>query len=172
MAENTFTIDTRPGVMGIHSSRAVDYLKTGTPGDTVTREKMAEIIGRPCGVNSLGYGNVTSAIRHVEHQFRIVWRWCRDGKVWKCLDDSERVGVLQDDVRIARKRINRGIRAASTADVSKLSLERKRELGIAMAAAGVMSLCGGSSFAKRLEKISTPHEPDASKLIELMNGKT
>ena len=162
------TVDVRPGIMGIYSSRAVDFLKAGNPGDTVTREKMAEIIGRSCDTNQLGYGNVQSAIKHVETRYSIVWRWCKDAKSWKCLDDWERSGVTKETVRLSRKRIRRGLRVANTVDVSKLSTDQKREHGVTVAMAGVMSLCGGGNFAKRLEKIDEPLEPDATKLIELM----
>ena len=165
------TIDHRPGIMGIHASRAVEALKAGKPGDTVTREQMTEIIGRSCHPSQLGYGNVNSAINRVEIDHGIVWRWDRGTKAWVCLDDTDKTGVLKDYIRIARKRVRRGIRVAGTVDIAKLSTEQKQEHGLTLAAAGVMNLCSGTAFAKRLLTLDKPREPEVGKLIELMGKK-
>jgi len=161
-------VDSRPGVMGIHATRAVEFLKHGKPGDTVTRERMADIIGRSCKPQEQGYGNVLSAINRVEVDFRVVWRWVRSIAAWKCLDDSERLGVTKDAKRGAVKKVRRGMRVAGTIDVASLSDEEKKEYGMVVAASGVMALCGGSGFVKRLEQVDKPKEPDMGRLIELM----
>lgn len=162
------TLDHRPGIMGIHSSRAVEFLKAGKPGDQVTRQKMAEIIGRPCDPHGPGYGNVQSAINRVEVDYGIVWRWDLALKVWVCLDDAQRIGVLKDSIRIAKKRVKRGLRVANTVDVAKLTDEQQREHRLSIAAAGVMHLCGSGGFVKRLQAIDKPSKPDVGRLIELM----
>lgn len=165
------TLDHRPGIMGIHASRAVERLKAGKPGDTITREEMAEVIGRSCRPSQLGYGNVLSAINRVEIDHGIVWRWDRGTRAWVCLDDTAKTGVLKDYIRIARKRVRRGIRVAGTVDIAKLTTEQKQEHGLTLAAAGVMNLCGGASFANRLKALDKPREPEVGKLIELMGQR-
>ena len=101
------TLDHRPGIMGIHASRAVERLKAGKPGDTNTREEMAEVIGRSCRPSQLGYGNVLSAINRVEIDHGIVWRWDRGTRAWVCLDDTAKTGVLKDlaNIREATVRV-------------------------------------------------------------------
>ena len=162
--------DHRPGIMGIHASRAVERLKTGKPGDSINREQMADIISRPCHATSPGYGNVQSAINRVEIDHGIVWRWDRGAQAWVCLTHSQKVGVLKDSVRTARKRVSRGLRVANTVDMRELTDEQKQECGLMIATAGVMRLCGGSGFAKKLQAIEKPREPDTSKLLALMAG--
>lgn len=168
------TVDTRPGITpGIYTTRAIDFLKAGKPGDVVTREKMTNIIGRDCGLNSLGYGNVNSAIRICERDHKIVWRWDRNEKVWVCLDGSQAVDAGYSHRQRARKEVKRSLVVANSIDAGKLSDDKRRDLGVLKAAAGVMLLAGGTSFAKRLQAIGTnqPTEPDAARLIELMKPK-
>ncbi len=75
------------GVMGPHTARAVERLKAGKPGDLLTRDEMATIIGRGCKTHELGYGNVNTAIRHTERHAGIVWRWDREAQALRCLSD-------------------------------------------------------------------------------------
>jgi hypothetical protein len=159
-----------PGVMGIHTQRAVDALKKGTPGDTYTRREMAEIIGRQCDPNSLGYGNVQSAIRHVETNDGIIWRWDRSDKCWKCLDDDERLQSVDHGIKRHRRGIKREIRVTQTIDPQNLTEDRKRDLELTQIQALMSSQALSGGFHKRLKSNgdSQFREPEPTKLIELM----
>ena len=61
------------------TSRAIERLQTGKPGDTVTADQMRDVIGMDCRSRDKGYSYVRSAIHHVESQHGIVWAWDRDG---------------------------------------------------------------------------------------------
>ena len=162
-----------PGTLGIHTQRAIDRLKEGSPGNTLDRNQMEAIIGRKCGHTDLGYGNVCTAIRHVESNFGVVWRWCRAAKVWLCLDDSEVVGVAGVGIQRARRTAGRAVRVGQCVDVTKLDETTRLNHAVNQVAASMMKTCGGGTFRNRLAKCSgldALQHPDPQKLITLMSG--
>jgi hypothetical protein len=160
----------RPGVLGLHTGRAVDHLKKGDVGDTVSRADMADIVGRDCMPHSLGYGNVNSAIRHVERVYGLVWRWMRDEQKWRCLNDDQRLESADHGLKRHRRGIKRELHVTATIDPNNLSDDRRRDFELTQAAAGAALLCASGGFRKRLKAIGNARlqEPDATKLIDLM----
>lgn len=161
------------GPLKMETSLAVSKLKAGKPGDLITREEMAEHIGISCELNSLGYGNVQSAIRHVEREHGIVWRWNRSQQAWECKDD---VGKL-DDAQHAKKGINRRLgrtgRVLAAVDSSKLPAERQTEYQVELVNTGLAALATSGAFRKRtLEAIEGKADglrrPEPAQLLELM----
>jgi hypothetical protein len=162
-----------PGVMGPHTAKAVERLKTGQPGDALTRAQMADVIGRSCELHSNGYGNVNSAINHVEREHGVIWRWDKGLQAWKCLHDHEKVGDASGKIKRSRKLAKRAIRVAAHTDASKLSDDQRREHNLNTAQAGLLYLFGGGPFRKRLKQAALPntHEPEVGKVIELMKPR-
>ena len=155
--------------MSIHTSRAVDALKEGTPGDLIDRNRMTEIIGRDCTDQSPGYGNVQSAIRHVEGNFGIVWRWDRSTKAWRCLNDVEKSECSIDGVRRSRRVLGRSLRVAANVNEDALTPEQRKEHRLNCVVAGTMHLFGKSEFRKKLAAANgNIVEPNPKKVIELM----
>jgi len=159
-----------PGAMGPHTVRAVERLKKGTPGDTATRDEMALVIGRECAPQTNGYGNVNSAIKHVERHYGIVWRWVTGNQHWLCLNDDERLDAADHGLKRHRRGIERELHVTGTIDPHNLTGERRRDLELTQAAAGMALLCASGGFRKRLAATGAARlqEPDATKLIELM----
>jgi hypothetical protein len=151
---------------------AVEFLKNGQPGDTVTRQRMSEIVTRECSVHGPGYGNVNSAIRHVEKVHGIVWRWCRERKAWACLTDPERVTETRSGLGRARRQTTRALHVATTVDAEKLDGNTRDEHRVNMATASMIHLCASGGFRKRLTEIkdSRLSQPDPRKLIDLMKA--
>ena len=155
--------------MCIHTSRAVDAMKGGKPGDLITREKMREIIGRDCNAGSLGYGNVGSAINHVEGQLGIVWRWDRSAKAWRCLNDVEKSECSMDGVKRSRRVLSRSLRVASTVNEEALTDDQRKEHRLNCVVAGTMQLFGKPEFRNKLAAANGAIvEPNPQKVIELM----
>ncbi len=162
-----------PGVMGPHTAKAAEHLKTGRPDDTITRAAMADVIGRSCDVHSNGYSNVNSAINHVEREHGVIWRWDKGQQAWKCLHDHEKVGDASGKIKRSRKLAKRAIQVAAHTDASNLDDDQRREHNLNTAQAGLLYLFGGGPFRRRLKQtaIASMHEPDADKVIELMKPK-
>jgi hypothetical protein len=157
--------------MGIYTTLAVRRMKDRHPGDTVTRDEMAGIIGRSCDVGTLGYGNVNSAIRHVESNYGLVWRWSKTSQAWRCLDDNERVDEEGHQNMAARRRVRRSLSVAKTVDVGKLDDDRRKDHTLNVAMAGMVVLCTGSGIRKRLgESNGSLKQPELGKLVELMKS--
>lgn len=159
-----------PGKMVPHTARAIERLKKGQPGDTVTRDEMAQVIGRDCATGTLGYGNVCSAIRHVLREYGIAWEWAKDLQAWKYLNDDERVTATEGQIHRGRRRAKHGLQIALTVDSKNLTDERRQDHELNQAAAGMALLCASGAFRKRLKAtgIAQLQEPDPAKLIELM----
>ena len=161
-----------PGKLGPHTALAIERLKKGEPGDTVQPYQMAEIIGRPCHHSDPGYGNVNTAIRHVEANHGIVWRWDRTLKAWRCLHDGEKSAVQRGELGSARRRARRALKVGATVDRDKLSTSDRLDHDVNMSTAGMVFLASHGRFRKHIEATITEggklQEPNMVKLIELM----
>lgn len=164
-----------PGVLGPHTFAAVQRLKDGKPGDSFTPEEMEQIIGKECGPQTPGYGNVYSAIKRVEAEYNVIWRWVSSEKAWRCLNDSERQTEVRGRIKRSARHARRTMRIGMGTDRSKLTPEQTAELNIDIARAGMIQLCGSASFRNRLIGTVTQNaalrEPDPAKLVELMQPK-
>jgi len=161
-----------PGKLHYSTAKAVDFFKHGKPGESVTRQRLAEIIQRTCTPGSLGYGNVNSAIRHVEANFGIVWRWDTNRQAWVCLGPAECVGETKTQIRTAGRRIKRAVTVAKAVDVAALDDDTRREHNINVAISGMMLTAGSSSLRKQVAQKAELAQPDTKRLAALFgNGQ-
>lgn len=154
-----------------HTSKAIEHLKAGSHGDIVTRDQMAKIIDRDCSTGSLGYGNVNSAIRIVERESRIIWRWSREDAAWKCLGDSEQVAESQREIKRSRKHAKRSLTVAAAVQVAKLNEQERIAHNVNVSVAGAVVLFGGGATRKRLEKVPSVREPRIGDIEKLFVGE-
>lgn len=160
--------------MSVYTSRAIERLKSGKPGDLITRDAMSAEIGRSCDPGAKGYGNVSSAIRHVEQNFAIVWRWSAADSAYRCLNDSERVAAAGGYINGSRKKLRRCVRVSKTVDVSKLDGDSKMvHLGHCQAAALGLLFTESKSVAKlgAEEQKGRLIEPSVDAVFSLMRQK-
>lgn len=160
-----------PGIRGPCTTQAVDRMKDGKPGDTITPVAMAEIIGRDCGSQTLGRGNVDSAIRIVEREYSIIWRWDRDQKHWLCLNDDQKSKISRNYVQQTRRRAKRGLIVLAATDPEALASNQRQEHDLTRAQLAAVVVMSSADFTKRLKAIERPQEPNMPKLLELMDGK-
>lgn len=158
--------------MSAFTARAIERLKAGKPGDTLSRDEMTEVIGRRCDTGSPGYANVSTAIRHVQNNFGIVWAWNTGEKVWRCLNAAERVGLSGHHQKKAAKSVRRSIRVIETVDESQLTEdERKKFRGQAQVAA-IANLMLTANAVKKIgtaamtAKLVIPEVDQIKKLME------
>ncbi len=155
--------------MCIHTSRAVDALKEGKPGDLISRDDMAKIIGRDCDSGSNGYGNVRSAADHVRATFGVVWNWDKSAQAWRCLNDIEKSELSISGVKKARRTIGKSLKVAALVNEDALSDDQKKEHRLNCVVAGTMQLFGKPEFRKKLSAANgSLVEPNPQKVIELM----
>jgi hypothetical protein len=157
------------------TSKAIDKMKVGKHGDTITRDEMSQITGESCELLSRGYSHVQSAIRRVEVEFGVVWRWHRELQAWYCLDDSERVKCAGGLNRVIAKRANRSLRVSATVDDANLSESDRRDHQLNIIASGIASMSVSSPFRKRLKGTMDDNKkligPDYERLASLVLGK-
>ena len=166
MAELTTVERFRHG-LSIHTSRCLDLLAAGKPGDTITREAMSAHIGVECDPQSRGYAYVQSAIRRAEREKGVVWRWSRADAAYRCLDDTGKVGETSRCMTFGARKINRGLRVAATVDPTALDDDTRREHSLNIALAGAMRILGHGGTRKKLASGDFA-EPDTQKVLALM----
>ena len=160
--------------MSAYTSRAIDRMKNGQHGDAISPDEMAEIIGRKCRSNEPGYASVASAIRHVESNYGVVWRWNKGEQVWRCLNDAEKVACTGGYLHDARRKIRRGGRVSRTVDEAKLSAEELVEHRLRVATIGTVLLFTDPRTAKKLAdgaKRGAMIEPTIDQLARLFEQK-
>lgn len=158
------------GRLAYSTSQAVEAMKHGKPGDAFTRDEMAAKIGRSCATGSLGYGNVNSAIRHVETQYGVVWRWSKADQAWVCLDGRQCVGESHSLISAARKRVRRSLSVAKTVDKEELDADTRREHNLNVAVTGMMMAGSSSQFRTRLGALPRLTQPETSRVLALFEG--
>lgn len=67
----------------------VEVLKSGKPGDTVTYDALAKVIGRSVRANTPGYSPLSRARWYCIREMGIVWEPLADHSGLKCLSDTE-----------------------------------------------------------------------------------
>lgn len=154
------------------TAQAVELLKQGKPGDSINRHTMAAKIGRSCDVQTLGYGNVCSAIRHVESQFGIVWRWNKASKSWVRLNDIQCVGETRALIHSARRRARRSMHVAKSVDQANLDPDARRDHGLNVVVTGMMLTSSSTGFRNKLAEMPTLAQPETSKVLALFREKS
>lgn len=159
--------------MSLWTSRAIDALKDGKPGDVIAPEDMEAKVGRSCKCGDSGYANVLSAINHVTRNFGVVWKWQRAISAWKCLEPAEASAESTSLVGAARRRASRSLAVAATVDPGKLDEPTRRDHSLTVAQAGMIHLCGGGAFRKKLatSDIAAFKQPESKNVIALMTAK-
>lgn len=142
--------------MCVYTSRAIDTLKSGKIGDTITREQMQALIGRPVDPGTKGYGNVCSAIRHVRRTDAIHWEWDRSGKCWVRLSDEKTATSAKANNGRVRRMASKTLLIAACVDTSRLTSEQRRDLDLASAQAAMAHAATTSAMTKRLESSYKP----------------
>jgi hypothetical protein len=163
------TVERLHGGLSLHTTRAMNRLADGKPGDLITRDEMAGIIGRDCNPGDKGYGNVGSAIRACIRERGVVWQWSRPDQAWKCLNPAECVGETTRGISGGFRKVNRALRVAATVNPEGLDNDTRREHSLNIAIAGAMRVMGHGGTRKKLEaKVETIAEPDVGKVLRLM----
>lgn len=150
-----------------HTAAAVELFKSGEPGQTKTREEIAKIIGREVAHATLGYGNVMSAIRHVERLFGRVWRWDKTEQVFRCLNSSQAVADAQQSLRRSGKFARKALLTSSTVKVEELTEEERGQYRATCIQAELTRLSVNGDIHKRLSAFNEVKTVDAKKLMSL-----
>jgi len=155
--------------MSLFTSRAVDILKAGKEGDSIDRDQMGKHIGRLCEPGDKGYANVLSAIRKVEREHGIVWRWDRTAMAWRCLNDTQKVSETSNGIAKSRRVAHRALRVASGVNTSKLTQDELKQHSRNVALAGIMEMAGRGDTQKKLADVSEVKLPDLKSFVKLLS---
>ena len=161
--------------LGFHTTLAANYLAEGKIGDTITREKMTEIIKRSCNPNTrdgqLGLGNVRSAQNYVERQHGIIWDWVRAEQVWRCLADKDRLELARARASQGSRKIKRSNQAATCIDQSKLEKDDRDDLQLLTIQNSFAIKALSNTLKRRVLKSGRPIKtPDYEQLSRLITG--
>lgn len=159
--------------LSLRASRVVYILQDGVPGETLSDELMAEVLGFPVDTKSPGYNHLRVACLFLESEKGIYWhRLYKEGRIL-CLSDVERLGVL----RANRKQIHnvscRAMRNASSINREGLSSEQLRTLNVHTAIEAFVQGATSPTTVKRLaSRINEPLPlPDNNMVLARILGK-
>lgn len=155
----------------VWTSKAIDAMKGGKPGDKITREQMTAILGRDCSVGQRGYGNVQSAINHVESTYSVAWKWSREQQAWICLDSSGKAIEAKHRGDSGARKIRRGLRIAATVDRSALGKDELATLDRTVIQLEMARVSMSSPMTKRIESSGAVKPPDLDAMAKLMQSK-
>ena len=148
-------------------------LSEGSPNNELTVEEMEAICGLPCRTPfDRARVHIQSIIKHIEHEFGLVWRWQRDRRVWRCLTDTEKTPENQRLLHQARRRARRIRTIADSMDFDNLSeSQKKTQAGISIAAAA-MEIISTPRNVRRIQSVATQiFQPDTEKLLEICKSR-
>ena len=152
--------------MRLATAKLIEALKDGKVGDVLTDEEMFAICERKTMPDVDGYGNLQSAIRHVEKNYGLVWRRVAGARCIKCLDGVERCGVIASNRRHIGKVARRAVAVGRTIQVDELpELERATAL-VQVAQLQAVEQFARTQTTKRLVARKATGAPDMSKLLE------
>lgn len=158
-----------PGV-SITSSRLIDRLKTGTPGDVITDEDLTSVCGKDTRPNGKGYSSLQTAIRYCEREHNVVWRRIKGADCIKCLEWSERLEQDNKYRRHIHRTAKRSVRVVNSIDTSELKPSDQREVNIRTAQMMTLASMSSADMRKKLEARDIQEPLDMPKLLEAMRN--
>lgn len=163
---------------GIYTTRLIEEMAKGKPGDTKTREEMAQIAGldevHPLTESGRkGYQAVRSAIRHCEGSgIGIIWSWDRASQKYKCLTPADTASVVGSDKKSIHHRSGRALRRAETVNLNDLNPADRLKFNLDTLQVGMARASTGNAMKKRLEvlandkKLSQPTPEEMSRIFD------
>jgi hypothetical protein len=160
------------GVLGPYTQRAVEHLKKGTPGETITQNALGVIIGRDISSTTCpAAGNVRTAMKRVRRIDNVWWIWDRQQKVYRCLTPHEAVTLQNNTRRLRAKGLKGDLTDAMTIDADKLDSSALADHKLNQVHFLMGHQATSTAFRKRMKDTGAVDQlraPDPQKLIGLM----
>jgi hypothetical protein len=157
-----------PG-MRLETSRLIDLLKTGAPGDFLTDERMKEVCGKDVCVHGDAYNYLLSAIEHCVRVYSVTWVRLHGAGGIKCPTPEEMMALADSKRRHINRAAKRICRRLATADLNGLDNEARVKHLAAMAQLGTIAQFSSTETKKKLEVRKTAEPLNFQKLLEAMS---
>lgn len=171
MAES---VEVRHGInwqMSKKKVQAIESLSTGKPGDILTDEQCAKIMGVPCGNGSKGRAILHGAIQYVTKHYGIVWTRRHRANCIECLAPSQIVDLSKSDQRKIHRATKRSLSRINAIDVDALSERERTTVMLRRAQIGTLVAFSSTDASKQLEARGISDVPPLGKLLEAMVPK-
>lgn len=152
--------------MGLETAKLIELLKGGKVGDVLTDEEMFAICERKTMPGGDGYGNLQSAIKHVETNYGLVWRRVKMTGSIKCYDDQEKYGVIGSMRRHIGKVSRRALVVGRSIQVDELPESERTEALVQVAQLKAIEQFSRTEMTKRLVARKATAAPDMAKLLQ------
>ena len=155
------------------AAKAVDFLKNGKPGDRISEDELALLLGIHCGPGSEGKKRICKAITVCTREHRLLWKWkrpkggeahlvcCDAGGVMEDID-SERRRMYRNSTRLNRKSLCLDEKQLNSEDS-----KRYRAMQVVSTMSG--NLTKTQTLTKLVKNGSTLIAPDEAKILALMS---
>jgi hypothetical protein len=164
------------GQMRQETTKAIERFKQGKPGDIISLAEMAGVLGVQLTGEGRLPGNshawVRTAIKRIKRDYRIWWKWDRNGRCWRCLQEEEKVREQSHRVRLHRGRFREEAKDSVSIKTDTLDVTLRHE-HLANQTMILMAHQVTSSPMRRAlassGKLESLTQPTLPKLIELMS---
>ena len=160
--------------LNLIAEKAVQILKTGSPGDSYTESELSQKLGIDCSPGSEGKLRIRSAIKVCMREHHILWQWDRpkSGPATLVCGDAARTIEAMD---AERKRINRTTirlgRKSMCLNESELSeKEKSRYRAMQVVATMGQNLSKANTLNKIISGGFDVIAPDTDKILQLMKS--
>jgi hypothetical protein len=157
---------------GVHTSKAIELLKTGKPGDTLTDEQVSAHVGKNCGVGKAGYGNLVTAMNRVLKDHGVLWVRVRGARALKCCKWDEKHESAGGDMKRAYRAAKKGARKVAAILLDDVPAEKRSEILALGAQLGTIAQFSRGSSTKALEARHVTKPLDMTETLKLMAGQT
>lgn len=146
------------------TSKLIERLKSGKPGDRVTDAELSAIAGADTSPSGGGYGWLQSAIATCVRDHSVVWQRVRHAGYLECLDADRLEKVGKGSLRSIRKKARVTSRRLVCADLTSATPEVKQGLMMTLAQLGAIHNAAGPKAISA----APANQLDLKKLVESM----
>ena len=157
-----------PHLQGISlaSSKLIDLLKTGMPGDVQTDETLTLACGKDTRVGAKGYANLSTAIRHVLRNHGRVWQRIKGAYAIKCLEPGEVTDSSASDMRRIHRTSKRSVTKLLTLNETDVDTSDLARYHAMLAQHGTLTMFSRANTTKTLETRGVKTNIDLKRLLE------
>jgi len=155
------------------AAKAVDFLKSGKPGDKFTERDLSLRLSVECGPGSEGKNRIRRAIRICIREHRVLWEWDRPKggeAALVCCDAARTMEALDSErKRMYRNAKRLGLKSMCLDESNLTSEESKRYRAMQVVATMSGNLNKTQTLVKLVKDGSALVAPDEKKILALMS---
>ncbi len=153
------------------TSKLIEYLASGKPGDECTDEELGDLIMMELNTKpgNAAYRYLRSAINYLLANHGILWERVRGQHCIRCSDDKEKVAKAVSELSGIRRKAKRASRVTLSTNTLNLTAEERQRHAAMTYTATFIYDAASNKAQERLIETGVPRY-DQTKMLELFPG--